>query len=139
MTLATWAKVVNSPANLLSQTTGVVGEARLEHPSALFAKLREARLEQELTLEWVADKVGVKAPSIHEFETGKKRPTDKTLRAWVKALKLPDAWADDGADWLTAEAMVKENRGRLRDRRVSQQSEAYLIESIYRDLRGLRR
>lgn len=63
-------------------------------PARLMTRLREERLSQGLTVEWVADRVGVKQPSITEFESGRKKPKDETLRKWLRALQLPDEWTD---------------------------------------------
>lgn len=63
-------------------------------PAQLMARMRQERLRQELTLEWVATKVGVKHASISEFESGRKKPKDETLRKWLRALQLPDEWAE---------------------------------------------
>lgn len=32
--------------------------------------------------------------SISEFESGRKKPKPETLRKWLRALQLPDDWAD---------------------------------------------
>jgi len=68
----------------------------LTDPGRLMAILREERLAQELTLEWVAKKVGVTHQSIQIFETERegKVPTEATLRKWLAALQLPEEWTD---------------------------------------------
>jgi transcriptional regulator with XRE-family HTH domain len=113
-------------------------DGHLDDPSHVPQLLRDERLRQGLTLEWIADRVGVKAQSIHEFETGKKRPADDSLRKWVRSLKAPDEWANDWALWLTAEAMVRAGRVRLRERLTSAELQQ-LTRSTYLTLRGLRR
>ncbi|HEV8654475.1 MAG TPA: helix-turn-helix transcriptional regulator [Candidatus Limnocylindria bacterium] len=109
------------------------------HPKQLLARLRHEREAQGLTVEWVAEKVGITKQSISDFETdttGRKRPSDDTIRKWVRALGQPDEWAANWELWRTAEQMVRQGKVRLREK--MQVSEDSLIESIYLQLRGAR-
>ena len=50
--------------------------------------LRDARLKRGLSVAEVAERVGVTAPCVYFWETGKTRPRDANLTALCKALKL---------------------------------------------------
>lgn len=71
--------------------------------------LRTERLAQDLTLDWVAKKVGVTHQSIQIFETSRegKVPTETTLRKWLRALELPEDWADAWMDWRVEEEVAE--------------------------------
>ena len=68
-------------------------------PGKLMARLRDERIAQGLTVEWIADRVGVSQPTISQYESGKKRPGIAKLRKWLRALKLPEKWADPWAEY----------------------------------------
>jgi len=51
--------------------------------------LRDARLKRGLTLQKVADAVGVSGPAVSHWESGLNGPSDKHLSAICKVLKLP--------------------------------------------------
>lgn len=56
---------------------------------SLSSHLRDARLKRGLSVAEVAERVGVTAPCVYFWETGKTRPRDANLTALCKALKLP--------------------------------------------------
>lgn len=70
-------------------------------------RLRDERLKQDLTVEWIAVKVGVAQPSISQYESGKKKPGLEKLRKWLRALKMPEEWADAWADHQVVERVDK--------------------------------
>lgn len=51
--------------------------------------LRDARIRRDMSVAEVADKVGVTAPCVYFWETGKTRPRAENLTALCKVLKLP--------------------------------------------------
>lgn len=91
-----------------------MGEITAPDPSKLMLALRSERQRQGLSLEWVAGRTGVKLQSIAEFETEQTRPAEGTLRKWLKALGLPEEWADAWLDWRIEEevaAVLEKLRG----------------------------
>lgn len=95
------------------------------------ACLRQARLDQDLTVEWVAGRVGVSQPSITEFESGRKRPKEETLRKWLRALKLPDEWADVWVEWQIEEGVREALESRRGPRAMAKED----IDAIARMVR----
>ncbi len=55
------------------------------------------------TLEDVAKRVGVSIGMIGNVETGVATPSEETLRKWLRALQLPDEWADRWLEMRTIE------------------------------------
>jgi len=51
--------------------------------------LREARLKKGMTLQQLADTIGVTGAAIAHWEAGKNRPRDGHLTAACKALRIP--------------------------------------------------
>lgn len=102
---------------------------------ALLAGMRTEREKQELTLEWVADKVGVKFQSIQEFETGRKRPSPMTFRKWARALRLSDDLTEQYVTLRAAEEARKIIDGRLRLAPGMKREDAdALSDRIYRNI-----
>lgn len=95
------------------------------------ARLRQARIDQDLTLEWVAGRVGVSHPSISQFESGRKKPREENLRKWLRALKLPDEWADLWIEWR----IEQDVRDTLESRRGTRAMAKEDIDAITRMVR----
>lgn len=76
----------------------MAGQRSFANVTALLAALRSARESQDLTLEWVADRVGVSHVSIVKWESGQQRPTAARVRQWVRALNLAPDVADQYAE-----------------------------------------
>lgn len=110
-------------------------------PSKLMARLRQKRLGDGLTLEWVADRVGVTKQAISDFETdttGRKQPSEETLRKWVRSLELPAELADTWLDWRVEEE-VAEVLSKLRGPRALPPEDIDAIRrSVRNALRGRR-
>jgi transcriptional regulator with XRE-family HTH domain len=61
----------------------------LARKPSLSKYLRDARIRRDMSVAEVADKVGVTAPCVYFWETGKTRPRAENLTALCKVLKLP--------------------------------------------------
>lgn len=104
----------------------------------LFLRLRAERERQDLTVQWVADRVGVRKQSVSEWETGKSRPGPQAVRKWVKALGVPEAEADEWLD-LRVEEEVAEVLTKLRGPRALPPEDVDAIRrSVRNALRGRR-
>jgi transcriptional regulator with XRE-family HTH domain len=73
-------------------------------PDRFFVRLRTEREHQDLTVQWIADKVGVTKSSVSEWETGKSRPGLPAVRKWVKALGLDESVVED---WIEEQAIQR--------------------------------
>lgn len=68
-------------------------------------RIRAARKQAGMTLEDVADKLGIKNQSVAQWETGKRKPKYETLQRIADALHVPiksllsDQTANDQKDW----------------------------------------
>lgn len=111
----------------------VAGQA-LGDPRKLGEKLRAERESQDLTVQWVADRIGKTKQSVSAMENGQEPVGEDAVTKWIAALKLPQSWSLDWADWRTAEKMVSAGKIRFRDERERE----HMLETIYRQLRGLR-
>lgn len=106
----------------------------LGNPRTLAAKLRAERERQVLTVQWVADKIGIKKQSVSAFENGQEPPGEDVIAKWIAALKLPASWALDWADWRRAEKMI--TAGQIRFRNEGDRERMHL--TLYEMLRGAR-
>jgi len=113
-----WA-VSGAPPDLSSaepdNTRGMLPRMPEAIADRLFLKLKSEREHQDLTVQWVADRVGVTKQSISEWELGKSRPSLSAVRKWVKALKLGEAVVDE---WIEEQAVqrvkaILTDKGRL--------------------------
>lgn len=111
---------------------GILWDVPTPAADKLFLRLRTERERQDLTVQWVADRVGVTKQSLSEWETGKSRPGPAAVRKWVKALGLPEAEADEWLDWRVEEE-VAEVLGKLRGPRALPAED---IEAIRRSVRN---
>ena len=69
--------------------------------------MRQARLEAGMTLEQLAEKVGVARQNISAYESGSKQPELQRLPAISKALKKPIGWffeEDEQGAWSSERA-----------------------------------
>jgi len=57
--------------------------------ASLSSVLRTTRLQRGLTLQKLADAVGVTGPAISHWEAGLNEPNDRNLSAVCKVLRLP--------------------------------------------------
>ena len=133
------------PDFLRASSTPVV-EA-LDDPRTLPVKLRSERERQNLTVQWIADRIGVSKQSVSAFENGQEPVGEEAIQKWVVALQLPGSWAEDWAFWRRAEKAVnalRPVRGRSKGPRVpsvidltpEQREEMQMV--IFRQLRGRR-
>lgn len=104
----------------------------LGDPRTLAAKLRAERERQELTVQWVADKIGISKQSVSAFEKGQEPPGEDVIAKWISALRLPATWALDWADWRRAEKMI--TAGQIRFRNEGQRERMHM--TLYEMLRG---
>jgi transcriptional regulator with XRE-family HTH domain len=51
--------------------------------------LRQARLERDLSVAEIAQKLGVSIAAVYFWEAGRNQPREANLRALCRALKLP--------------------------------------------------
>lgn len=105
-------------------------------PDSLIAHLRRVRTSQGLTLEWVADRVGVTKQAISDFETdttGRKQPSEETLRKWLRALEQPQDLADEWVEFQIGEKV----RELLAARRGPRAASPEDIEAAVRYVRRL--
>lgn len=82
----------------------MLGDVPETPPDKFFLRLKAERERQDLTVQWVADKVGVTKSSVSEWETGKSRPGLPAVRKLVKALGLPDAIVEE---WIEEQAIQR--------------------------------
>jgi transcriptional regulator with XRE-family HTH domain len=100
------------------------------------AALRAERNRQGLSLDWVAGRTGVKLQSIAEFETQQTRPSETTLRKWLKALQLPGGWADTWLDWRVEEEVAEVLRKLRGPRALPAEDVDARREGVRRERRG---
>ena len=111
-------------------------EEQASAPGRLMRRLREVRIKEGLTLEWVADRVGVTKQAISDFETdttGRKQPSEETLRKWLRALEQPQELADEWVEYQIGEKV----RELLAARRGPRAASPEDIEAAVRYVRRL--
>lgn len=125
--------------------SGAVREG-LDDPKLLPTKLRAERERQDLTVEWIAQRIGASKQVVSAFENGQEPPGEEKIARWILALGLPGAWADDWADWRAAEKAVRamepvrarSSAGVPERVRLTAADRETLQLMIYRHLRGMR-
>ena len=108
-------------------------------PHRFFQRLRAERERLDLTMQQVADRIGVTKQSISEWETGESNPGLPALRKWVRALKLPESEIDE---WIEEQAVqrveaIMKDKGRL-GREIRQADVAALLTAVRKTLRANR-
>lgn len=108
-------------------------------PHRFFQRLRAERERLDLTMQQVADRIGVTKQSISEWETGESNPSLPVLRKWVRAVKVPDAEIDE---WIEEQAVqrveaIMRDKGRL-GREIRQADVDQLLTAVRKTLRANR-
>ena len=104
---------------------------------ALGDRLRKARLEKGLTLEQVADRVGVRLNTVWSYENGKYNPSEPVLRMCAQVFQKPVEWFygeeqddDPGQSSIEADRELVMNEASLALRSTGKELSDEAIRSI---------
>lgn len=106
------------------------GNVKVE-PGKLIQALRERRAAEGLTLEWVADRLGVSTALVGHWESGRNSPPEPRLRRWLKVLDMPEELADEWLEYRIEEEIARALGSRRGPRAMPQED----IDAIRRIIR----